>query len=204
MVSIIIPYKEDRGWLRDAIVSAENQTMKCEVIVQQGDFNKGVNINEALLRANGDWIKILDEDDLLPETAIEDLYNGTKGFDWVCGDAENFGILNNGWEDSPFWYGYIPTLKEMLEINCIHGGTTLYSLKMLIEVGGWDESLWTAEEYDLHLKLMKSGYKLGYVPKIVYRYRIHGGNKSMNMSIVNRAKRKIYIKNTIISRYGIL
>ena len=92
-VSIIIPYLKDRGWLKDAIESAEKQDFDSfEVIIQQGDCTLGKNINDALEKAKGDWIKILAEDDLLPENSIRDLYNeAVKGFDFVCGDAENFG-----------------------------------------------------------------------------------------------------------------
>jgi len=66
----------------------------------------------------------------------------------------------------------------MLIRNRIHGGSTLYRTQVLFDIGGYDEFLWTGEEYDLHLRLLKAGYKHRHVPGIVYRYRIHGNNKS--------------------------
>jgi GT2 family glycosyltransferase len=199
MTTIIIPYKIDRGFLDEAIRSAENQSVKCEVIVNQGIYLKGKNINDVLSSAKGEFIKILDEDDTLPLDAIENLENGIKGFDWVCGDAENWYLGEDFYTEK--WTGWIPTIEEMLEKNCIHGGTTLYRKDVLLKIGGWNEELWTAEEYDLHLKLMKNGYKLGYVPKMVYMYRLHGNNKSINMQLREKALRIKYI-NKIKSWYS--
>jgi len=200
-VSVIIPYDKDRGFLRFAIESVVNQTVKCEIITWKGDCWLSKNINDALRTSTGKWIKILAEDDLLPKTAIEDLYNGVQGFDWICADAENFGNLEDGWEEYPLWVGHIPTIEEMLIVNQIHGGTTIYSRDMIFEVGGWDESLWTGEEYDLHLKLMTKGYKLGYINKTVYKYRLHDNNKSMNLNEKDKQKRREYIQTKIRNRY---
>lgn len=197
-VSIIIPYDEDRGFLKEAISSVENQTVNCEIIVWQGNHCLSKNINNAMKTATGDYIKILAEDDLLPRTAIYDLYNGIHGFDWVCADAIDFEYPNGKITKQ---IGHLPKFKEMLIVNCIHGGTTLYRKQMLIDVGGWDESLWTGEEYDLHLKLMAKGYKLNYINKIVHEYRIHLENKSMNMSYEDKLERRKYIQK-IRDRYG--
>jgi len=200
-VSVIIPYDKDRGYLNEAIKSVINQTVNCEIITWQGDCWLSKNLNDAIHKTTGEYIKILAEDDILPSTAIEDLYNGVQGFDWICGDAENFGDLYDGWEKYPLWIGFIPTFEEMIKANQIHGGTTLFRRDMIFEVGGWDESLWTGEEYDLHLKLMKKGYNLGYIHKTVYQYRLHEYNKSMNLDPVDKEKRRQYIREKITERY---
>jgi GT2 family glycosyltransferase len=199
-VSIIIPYNKDRGWLKDAIASAASQTVKCQVITWRGDCWLSKNINDALRTTTGQWIKILAEDDLLPKTSIEDLYSGIGDFDWVCGDAEDFDWVEGGKTYKRI--GCLPTFGKMFNQNCIHGGTTLYKREMLFDVGGWDESLWTGEEYDLHLKLMTSGYKLGYINKIVYKYRYHDMNKSMDLNGEGKRKRREYIRRIIEKRYG--
>lgn len=199
MTTIIIPYKIDRGFLAEAVKSAENQTVKCELILSQNNYNKGKNINDALPFATGEFIKILDEDDYLPLDAIENLEKGIEGFGWVCGDAENLYYDGDFYVEK--WKGFAPTLREMLEKNCIHGGTTLYRKDMLLKIGGWNETLWTAEEYDLHLKLMSQGYRLNYVPKMVYVYRIHGNNKSMSMQPREKVERIKYV-NKIKSWYS--
>jgi glycosyltransferase involved in cell wall biosynthesis len=203
-VSIIIPYNKDRGFFKEAFMSAENQTFgDFEIIVQHGaNESLGKNINDGILRSSGEWVKILSEDDILPDNSIELLYaKAMEGFDWIVGDAENFGDLKDGWEYAAYWTAINPTLAGMLKSNQIHGGTTLYRRDILFKTGGYDESLWTGEEYDLHLNLLANGYKVGVVNKVVYKYRLHDHNKSMDMSPKASQFRREYITDKIKSRY---
>jgi len=199
MVSIIIPYNEDRGFLQDAINSVWMQTYRdFELILMKGDCSLGENVNKGLLKAEGEYIKVLSEDDELTPDCLKILVEGIQGYDWVYSDAENFGELPKGWD--LYSDGETTTLKEMLKGNRIHGGTTLYRKDVLLEVNGYDGGLWTGEEYDLHLDLLKRGYKHRHVSGIVYRYRIHGDNKSLTWTSEDRIKRHEYIKQ-IKKRY---
>jgi glycosyltransferase involved in cell wall biosynthesis len=202
-VSIIIPYNKDRGFLQEAIESAQSQTFKdIEIIKQFGQFGQSKNINDVLKISNGEWIKILHEDDLLPPDSIQLLYDkAMEGYDWVAADAVNFGNLTGGWLNAGYWHAVMPTLKSMLIVNQIHGGTTFYKKQVLLDVGGYDESLWTGEEYELNLRLLALGYKLGIVNKVVYKYRLHDHNKSMDMSVEDKEKRRKYIICEIKTRY---
>jgi GT2 family glycosyltransferase len=131
--------------------------------------------------AGGEYIKILAEDDELTRDCLKILVDGIQGYDFVYSDAENFGCLPPGWDKQS--HDKTVTLADMLRGNCLHGGSTLYRMDALRDVGGYDESLWTGEEYDLHLRLLKAGYKHRHVPGIVYRYRIHGNNKSQQANV---------------------
>ncbi len=176
MISVIIPYDIDRGYLKDAIKSVKAQTYgDWELIVERGENRLGQNLNNAIFGARGEYIKVLAEDDLLTPDSLKILYKGIRGYDFVYSDAENFGELK-GWP--PRSHDSTVTLQSMLIGNGIHGGTTLYRKDALVEVGCYDESLCTGEEYDLHLKLLKAGYKHRHIPGIVYRYRLHASNKS--------------------------
>jgi len=178
LVSVIIPYNKDRGFLEEAIESVKAQTYKdWELILEHGDKTFGTNLNNGVARSDGEYIKFLAEDDLLTPDSLAILVKGIKGYDFVYSNAENFG-KTDGW--SQFSDDGTVTLEKMLRGNCMHGGTLLYRRDIFLAVGGYDEGLWTAEEYDFHLKLLKAGYKHRHVPGIVYRYRIHGDNKSQH------------------------
>lgn len=194
MVSVIIPYNVDRGYLNEAISSVEAQTYhEWEIIESQSDNLCSYNLNSGIEAANGEFVKILAEDDLLPLDSLEILVSHIANCDFIYGDGENFGDLR-GWPER--YYDHTTYLQEMLQGNCINGGGTLYRRDVLLEVGGYDDSLWTAEEYDLHLKLLKNGYKHKHIPKVVYKYRRHSGNKSGQ----DREKRHELIKK-IRQRY---
>ena len=196
MVSVIIPYNKDRGFLSEAIRSVKAQTYQdWELIIQGGKYTLGRNVNDALKKADGEFIKILAEDDLLTPNCLKILVKGIKGYDFVYSDAENIGDLPPGWDKRS--HDSTVTLESMLKGNGIHGGSTLYRTKAVKYIGGYNESLWTGEEYDLHLHLIKAGFRHRHVPGIVYRYRIHGNNKSQ---ITNVKIRHEYI-NEIRQRY---
>jgi len=152
MISVIIPYVKDR-YLTEAIESLWLQTCTdWEVIHAQGDRTQGENINLGLIRAKGEFIKILHDDDILPPNSLRDLLNGIEDFDWVCGDMETFG--EEMYCDKQAYTGRIPKLSMMVNENQIYGGTTLYRRSVLLEVGGYNEELHTGEEYELHLRLL--------------------------------------------------
>ena len=54
----------------------------------------------------------------------------------------------------------------------------MYKKSIMLEVGGYNESIWTAEEYEFHLRLKSLGYKYGYIDEITYYYRYFKQSKS--------------------------
>jgi len=174
MISIIIPFNEDRGYLKDAVKSAEAQTFKDFEIVPFFS-SKGVsyNINRAVEKSKGEFIKLLGEDDLLLPDCLKILHSSMGDKDFICANSyEGY----TGFEQETM---SMPNdIKGLLKRNTIHGGTLLYKRECFTETGGFDESLRTSEEFDFHLKLLSKGFKLGYVNEFVYFYRWHTGQKS--------------------------
>jgi len=200
MISVIIPYVKDRGYLREAIASVEAQTYSDWQIVEvMHDKTQGENINRGLQIADGEFIKVLHDDDILPPNSLMDLYEGIQGYDWVCGDHQTFG--DKVFCPNPeIWKGCNPTLEGMIECNQIAGGTTLYRKDVLLEVGGYDITLFTGEEYDLNLKLLSKNYTCNYIGCVVHNYRLHGYNKSYSPGPTQREWREKYIRK-ITKRY---
>ena len=195
MVSVIIPYNKNRGFLWEAKMSVLKQSYpEWEIVNAHSDRNCAYNLNMGLKKAKGEFIKILAEDDILPKDSMSILVEAIGNYSFIYGDAENFGELD-GWPER--YYDKTVTLESMLDSNGINGGGCLYRTEILREVGGWDESLFSAEEYDLHLKLIKAGYTHKHIPEVVYRYRRHSGNKSGR----NREARHKLI-NQIKQRYA--
>lgn len=199
LVTIVIGLDRDRGFLNKCIQSVERQTYSdIELLVIKKPQSIAKNFNEGLRQAKGEFIKEVSEDDYLPPTSIEDLVNGMKNHPWVIAKAINF----QG-RDMARLTEEIPPLDrvnmvDMVERNVIHGGTVLYRTEIIREVGGMDETLWTAEEYDMHLKLMARGYMPGFVDKFVYYHRLWKGQKSRKLRdnrAEERAKQIIDIQN---------
>jgi glycosyltransferase involved in cell wall biosynthesis len=192
MVSVIVPYNEDRGYLKLCQQSIHDQTYKdIQYLEIHSPDSVAKNINKGLKLAKGEFFKVVGEDDWLPKTSIEDLVNGMEGNSWICANAHNFS--DDGFTNE------IPPLEglkfeNMVNLNVIHNGTTMYRTEILREIGGMDESLWTGEEYEMHLRLMKNGYMPGYIDKFVYFYRVWGGSKSIRYRRKDPVKRKAEIE----------
>ena len=201
MISVIIPYITDRGYLDEALRSLHNQSYQdFEIVFAQGDYLQGKNINRGLDRARGEFIKILHDDDMLPPNSLRDLRKGIGEFDWCCGDMETFGETK--YCDEQAYVGKIPSLSMMVNKNQVYGGTTMYKTSVLRsdKIKGYNEKLWTGEEYELHLRLLHHGYSVTYIPKIVHRYRLHQINKSYNLTHGKKQERAAYIRD-IAAKY---
>lgn len=186
LTTVIIPYAQDRGYFEAAKASVMRQSVKCELVCVNKPQSLSANVNLGIEFAKGKYIKILPDDDLLESDCIESLQNAIGDNDFIHANAINF------WPQGKTRYHksrHITTIDQLFQKNVIHGGTVLYRKDAIKEVGGFDESLWTGEEYDLHLRLLRNGYKLGFLDKVVFRYRRHGGQKSMGNKASLSARR---------------
>jgi teichuronic acid biosynthesis glycosyltransferase TuaG len=192
MVSIIIPYKVNRGWLNEAIDSVYYQTYKgkIEILESKSDKSVSYNINQAVKVARGEYIKYLCEDDYLTPNSIADSVEAIQDFDFIHGVANN---IIHGRVQVQYPRMKNPTLKDMIESNVIHGGTLMYRAEVFDKVGLFDETLVCAEEYDFNLRCLKLGMKLGYCDKVLYNYRRHDQQKSLGKGI-DQVKRALRIK----------
>jgi len=204
-VSIVIYYKEDRGWLKDALASVRNLRYggKIDLIIKTGG-TAAENLNAGIKDAKGKYLRYLSEDDILPPYSVHQhvLQFEKDGADFIHGNAINFWGHPVLYSDGCIgWSGRherqvprleYPSLSDMLEKNVIHGGTVMYRTEILKE-NLFDESLTCAEEYELNMRLMKKGFNLDYCRGDLYFYRRHQKQKSMGVDAV-QAERKEKIK----------
>ena len=213
VVSVILYFAKDRGWLNEAITSVKNQRYngKIELIISHNpNFNASQNLNVGIKKATGKYIRYLSEDDLLPQYSIHQSVEKLEesGADFIHGKAVNFfgypviypegHISFSGRTDKQEPTLHYPSLEDMLIVNRIHGGTVVYKTELLKE-NLFDESLNSAEEYDVNLKLLKKGYKLDYSNSFLYFYRRHARQKSLGVGADQDERTKV--REQIKNRY---
>ena len=188
MISVIVPYKEDRGFLTQCLNSIKAQTyLDFELIESQGRGTLPENFNNGLRKARGEFIKMVQDDDWLPKNSLSLLALGIGDAPWVVG---------NVWQECSAPYIYKPPYLDYesnLNHYALHMGSTMYRKDVLIDIGGMDETLVTGEEYDMHLKILSLGYEPAYIDKEVYHYRMWSGGKS----VIYRRKRTEWRKNEL-------
>ncbi len=197
-VSIIIPYNIDRGYLQEAIDSVHAQTYRnYELILSQSENTGAYNIMRGVEKASGDLIKWLGEDDKLLPNCIEQSVKAIEGYDFIHAKGYNW---YTDYKEPYKLTNPDCNLDNMLIQNGINGGTVMYKAE-LFKRFSFDESLWTAGEYDFHLNLLSNSCNLGYLDKFVYLYRRHPKQKSLgNTSTEYQAKRRKVVE-MIRSRY---
>lgn len=171
-VTVIIPYKEDRGWLNEAIASVPKEV---QLILSQGEGNWPQNFNKALNEAKGEYIKYLHEDDMLTPNCIVDSLKcfEESGVDFIHGNA--FTLLSN--KQLKRWISPIPkpSLNNLLIKNTIHSATLMYHRRIFDKLGGFNEGekYHSFEEFEFNLRCLATGFKIGYCDKFLAFYRRH-------------------------------
>ncbi len=188
-VSIIIPVYNQAAFLTEAIQSALDQTVKCEIIViNDGSTDKSLEVaqrfpvkvvdqinkglssarNTGIMNATGDIILPLDADDILLDTCVEKIlhvFENTNA-DIVAPSFKQFGTSN-----AVITLALEPTLEDFKTANRI-GYFSAVKRDVLLEVGGYSPRMtYGYEDYALWIDLLKRGKVLKTIsePLILYR-----------------------------------
>ena len=174
-VTVIIPYKEDRGYLSEAIASVPKD---CQLILAKGNGTWPQNFNKVLPQAKGEFIKYLHDDDILTENCIRDSVEALKDCDFIHGNAYMIREKTTEWR-APV---KTPTLQEMIQRNVLHSATLMYKRSVFEKIGSFDEDLKTCEEYEFNLRCLAAGLKIGYCDSFLAYYRFHPQMKTITIN----------------------
>lgn len=233
-ISIIVPvYNTPQKYLSEMIESVVNQTygnwelcladgMSKEPYVQEilGRYskrddrvkikllqtNKGIagNSNEALSLATGDFVGLLDHDDILPPFALHEVVkaiNDNTGVDFIYSDEDKVSEDGRVRFDPHFKPDWSPdTLRSH---NYIAHFTVIRS-GLLQKIGWFREGYDGSQDYDLFLRATEKADKILHVPKVLYHWRAFSasaaGDPNAKLYAYESAKRalKDHIKRTNI------
>lgn len=212
IVSIVIPCYNQSQWLPDAVNSALNQTVPCEVIiVNDGSTDNTSEVakmfdvkliekengglssarNAGIKEAIGEWILTLDADDKISPDFVEKCLKHNNEYDIIGTGQQEFGE-----SDSKHIFKTNPTFQDFVQnnqINCC----SLFRKKIWEELGGYDEEMKIGyEDYDLWLRATHAGYKVVTIPEYLFFYRKHGVSMVTN-AIKNHNQIKQYMLNKL-------
>lgn len=192
-MTIGIPTFNQADTLVEAIESALNQSVPCEIIVVNDgstdntkfilddyadrvkvvtQINKGLSSarNTAIMNATGEWFLPLDSDDILEPNCVESILKVAdelgKEVDIIAPSFNTFGIQNQ-----LTMLTMRPTLDDFKSGNRV-GYCTAVRRSVLHEVGGYSPRMtWGYEDYALWFNLLRLGKKLVTIPEPLWRYR---------------------------------
>ena len=228
-VSVLMPAYNGEKYIREALDSVIAQTMQdfeiiavddCstdktreileeysfkhpkKIMVVKHEVNRGQAgaLNTALVHAKGEYICSLDVDDIYEPDKLE------LQSQYLDKHMETHMVYSNGYylsEDGKEKtdYNSFEYDSEMLHrFNFIPNGSTMIQRLVVLDMGGFDDTLRTCQDYDLWLRVQNNGYKIEKMPIRTYSYRQHTSQKSRT-KLLNETLKQIHdkYKHTAVS-----
>lgn len=167
----VVDAGSDSPGVRDVLEAAARRDQR--VKLKRLDKNLGIsgNQNEALAMATGDYVVVLDHDDVLAPDAlysIARLLSQRPSLDVVYYDedkiSEDGRIRRDPWFKPPAWS---PDL--LLSTNVLMHGAIRRSL--LAQMGGYDGRFDGAQDWDAALRLAETTRRIAHIPRVYYHWR---------------------------------
>jgi glycosyltransferase involved in cell wall biosynthesis len=201
IVSVIIPTYNYAHYIGEAIESVLEQSYKkIEIIVVDDgstdntkeviakypkvkyffQTNKGISSanNRGVRLSKGDYYLILDADDKLHpqyiERCMKEMLDKRVGFVWTA--TKDFGLSNKT--------HYPRFFRHRFDAYRGFGGQTVSALirkTVFNEVGGYDTTLLTTEDFDMAIRILFKGWKCKPIFEPLHYHRIHKRQLSRKM-----------------------
>lgn len=174
---------------------------RIKVVYREENGHISAATNSALAIAKGEFIALMDNDDLLDKDALYEnvlALNKNRELDFIYSDEDK--IDNNGIRCYPnFKPSFSP--DTLLSMNYICHFTVIRK-SLVDKVGGFELGLEGAQDYDLFLKITEQTKNIHHIPKILYHWRMIPGSTAASMDNKDYAadKGKIAIENALKRR----
>lgn len=145
-----------------------------------GNLGISGNTNEALKMASGDYVVLLDHDDLLEEHALFEVVK------WLS-EHPDTEMLYTDEDKVTFDSGtyFQPHLKPDFNLDLLRSNNYIchmlvVSRALLHRVGMYREEFDGAQDYDFILRCAEQALVIGHIPKILYHWRCHESSTAAN------------------------
>jgi glycosyltransferase involved in cell wall biosynthesis len=153
--------------------------------------------NYGIAESKGEYLAFLDDDDRYAADKIGWQVAYLEGNLEVVGVAGRLSIIDNAGEvveEGRGKVGFI-SMDDMWTGNPIWSpGQIMVRNQVIDEVGGYDESIWGADDWDWYFRLIEHG-ALYISEKVALYYRLHVGNASSNANRMLVNGRRVIEKN---------
>lgn len=156
------------------------------VVIRQANAGEAAARNAAIRAAGSEWIAVLDADDVfLPRRleALAQLAHEQPDLDILTTDAvlEVDGRAVRRCYDETWTFETTDQRSAILERNFVFGLVAVRR-QVILEAGGYDESIRYATDWDCWIRLVLAGARIGLVPEPLARYRLRSTSLSAQRS----------------------
>ena len=162
---------------------AEYMDYDDRIVYKRLESNGGIsaNTNECKALATGDYIAMLDHDDMLaPNALFEVAKQIEQGADFIYTDEEVFerDILNP--VAIHFKPDYAPDSLSSINYIC---HLTVIKKTLFDRIGDFDSECDGSQDYDIILRATEKAQKIVHIPKVLYYWRNHADSVSADISV---------------------
>lgn len=209
LISIVVPvYNTPQAFLRQMIESVQSQSYsewelcignaspenkelkknleeyKKDTRIKEVEIpdNKGIsqNTNRAMEIASGEWIGLLDHDDLLAPNALYEIAKAVN----ECPEAEVV-YTDEDKVTTDLKEHFQPHLKPDFNLDLLRSNNYIChffvaSHDLISRVGGFRPEFNGAQDYDLILRCTEQAKQIVHIPKILYHWRVHKASTADN------------------------
>ena len=165
--------------IRDIILQYENSDSRIRSVFRDSNGHISECSNSALAIATGEFIALLDHDDLLSADALYQVVNhlvNHPGCDLVYSDEDK--VDENGKHTDPhFKPDWCP--DNFLSRNYI-GHLVVIRKTLVDKVGGFRKGFEGSQDYDLLLRVTELTDSIHHLPLVLYHWRMHEASTSVN------------------------
>lgn len=158
--------------VRDVLEEYRQRDPRIKVAYRSRNGRIAAASNDALALASGEFVALLDHDDVLERHALFRLAQSIAEDrpDMIYSDE---ALVS---EDSDAIHGFFfrPTFSlELLRAHPYIVHLTAFRASLLREIGGFDATLAVSQDYDLILRAAEKAATIVHIPEVLYRWRIH-------------------------------
>jgi glycosyltransferase involved in cell wall biosynthesis len=171
------------GDVRSILESYAEEDTRIMVFFREKNGHISTASNSALDLVTGEYIALLDHDDLLPEHAlfwVADAINAQPTAQLIYSDEDKIDPIGRRY-DPYFKSDWNPDL--FLSHNMIsHLG--VYRADLVREIGGFREGYEGSQDYDLALRCIEhiDPHEIVHIPRVLYHWRSHPGSTAQTGS----------------------
>lgn len=150
---------------------------KCDERIKYNFLGKNLgisgNTNEALKLATGDYIALLDHDDLLPKFSLYEIIkciNKHPEVEFIYTDEDKFEKIGGKRYDPYFKSDFAP---DTLRANNYICHFSVFKKSLMNKLGGFRSEFDGAQDYDIFLRMSEVTKNIIHIPKILYHWRVH-------------------------------
>lgn len=159
---------------------------RVKVVYRQKNGHISKATNDAIAIASGEFIGLMDNDDLLAKNALYEVVkvlNKDSSLDMIYTDEDKIDIFNRR-RDPHFKPDFSP--DSLLSSNYICHFTVLRK-KIIDKIGGFRVGYEGSQDHDLFLRFTEKTDKIYHIPKVLYHWRMIPGSTAESIDSKNYA-----------------